>query len=203
MIHRTRPNPHAVCVDRRGRAPSRVQYGCRMALEIRTPEVGDADELGRVHVRAWQAAYTGGLMPDEYLDSLSETDRASMWRSSLENPPRAKAARLVATVDDEVVGFALVGPADSDPDAEIGELYAINVDPAHWGTGAGVALIDAAVAALQASGFASAVLWVHPDNQRARSFYAKRGWIDDGVDRQQEVLGVEVPETRLSLALAF
>jgi hypothetical protein len=42
-----------------------------------------------------------------------------------------------------------------------------------------------------------------PGNQRARSFYAKRGWIDDGVDRQQEVLGVEVPETRLSLALAF
>jgi hypothetical protein len=80
-----------------------------MALEIRAPEVGDADGLGRVHVRAWQAAYTGGLMPDEYLDSLSEADRASMWRSSLENPPRAKAARFVATVDDEVVGFALVG----------------------------------------------------------------------------------------------
>lgn len=173
-----------------------------MALEIRTPEVGDADALGRVHVRAWQAAYTGGLMPDEYLHSLSETDRTSMWRSSLENPPRARVTRLVATVDDEVVGFALVGPSGGDPEAHIGELYAINVDPDHWGTGAGAALIDAAMAALQASGFASAVLWVHPGNQRARSFYARRGWIDDGVDRQQEVLGVEVPETRLLLAFA-
>jgi ribosomal protein S18 acetylase RimI-like enzyme len=171
-----------------------------MALEIRTPEVGDADALGRVHVRAWRAAYTGGLMPDEYLDSLSEADRASMWRSALEQPPRARATRLVATVDHELVGFALVGPAGGDPDADIGELYAINVDPDHWGTGAGPALIDAAVNALQTSGFTAAVLWVHPDNERARSFYIRRGWIDDGVDRQQEVLGVEVPETRLSLA---
>ncbi len=106
----------------------------------------------------------------------------------------------MATVDDEVVGFALVGPAGESQNDGVGELYAINVDPDHWGTGAGVALIDAAVDALQASGFTSAVLWVHPDNRRARAFYARRGWIDDGVDRQHEVLGVEVPETRLSLA---
>jgi hypothetical protein len=37
---------------------------------IRQPTVDDADALGRTHVRAWQAAYRGGLMPDEYLDSL-------------------------------------------------------------------------------------------------------------------------------------
>ncbi|MAT06559.1 MAG: GNAT family N-acetyltransferase [Acidimicrobiaceae bacterium] len=172
-----------------------------MALEIRTPEVGDADALGRVHVRAWQAAYKDGLMPDEYLDSLSEADRASMWRASLENRPSARTTRLVAAVDDEVVGFALVGPAGGDPDADIGELYAINVDPDHWGTGAAQALIDAAMQTLLASGFASAVLWVHPDNQRARSFYAAQEWIVDGIDRQQEVLGVVVPETRLSLTL--
>ncbi len=186
----------------RERSPSRDEYGCAMKLEIRTPEVGDADALGRVHVRAWQAAYSGGLMPDEYLESLSESDRASMWRSSLENPPRAKVTRLVASIDDEVVGFALAGPAGGDPEADVGELYAINVDPDYWGTGPGPALIDAAMNALRSSGFASAVLWVHPDNERARSFYTLRGWIDDGVGRDQEVLGVEVPETRLSFALS-
>ena len=160
-----------------------------MGAQIRVPRVEDADALGRVHVRAWQTAYAGGLLPDEYLGSLSETDRASMWRSSLEDPPQARRTRLVATVDDEVVGFALVGPAGESQNDGVGELYAINVDPDHWGTGAGVALIDAAVDALQASGFTSAVLWVHPDNRRACAFDARRGWIDDGVDRQQEVLG--------------
>jgi len=50
-----------------------------VSLEIRTPEAGDADDLGRVHVRAWQAAYSGGLMPEDYLNSLSESERASLW----------------------------------------------------------------------------------------------------------------------------
>ena len=113
-------------------------------------------------------------MPDEYLGSLSATERAAEWRSALENPPRDRATRLVAVVDDEVVGFALVGPADDAPDT--GELYALNVDPDHWGTGVGPALIDAAMDALRASGFASAVLWVHPDNERARSFYSRPEW---------------------------
>jgi ribosomal protein S18 acetylase RimI-like enzyme len=108
---------------------------------------------------------------------------------------------LVATVDDEVVGFALVGAADDDENPDVGELYAINVDPDHWGAGVGAALIDEAVGALRRTGFESAVLWVHPDNERARRFYAERGWRDDEIERLQEVLGVEVPEVRLSLDL--
>jgi GNAT superfamily N-acetyltransferase len=141
-------------------------------------------------------------MPDDYLGSLSEAERGAMWRTSLENPPRARVTRLVAAVDGEVVGFALVGPAGDDENPDLGELYAINVDPDHWGTGAGAALIDVAVTALRTNGFASAVLWVHPDNKRARRFYAARGWTDDKIERRQEVLGVEVPEMRLSLDLA-
>ena len=172
-----------------------------MSVEIRNPQAGDADGLGRVHVRAWQAAYSGGLMPAEYLSSLSESERASMWRSSLESLPRPRATRLVAVVDEEVVGFAIAGPAAEDGQPDIGELYAINVDPDHWGTGVGAALIDAAIAALRLNGFTSVVLWVHPDNERARRFYTAGGWIDDKIERHQEVLGIEVPEARLSLGL--
>ena len=173
-----------------------------MSLTIRTPQAGDASGLGRVHVRAWQAAYAGGLMPDDYLNSLSQTERASMWRTSLENAPRERTTRLVATIDDEVVGFALVGSAGDDDNDDLGELYAINVDPDYWGTGAGPALMDSAATALRANGFTSAVLWVHPDNERARRFYTARAWVDDKIERCQDVLGVEVPEARLSLDLS-
>ena len=172
-----------------------------MALAVRTPVVADADALGHVHVRAWQAAYRNGLMPDAYLDALSPAERSAMWLQALGAAPSSRRARLVVEADGVVVGFALVGPADGDPASEVGELYAINVDPDHWGSGAGPRLIDAAVAALRSAGCARAVLWVHPDNARARRFYAARGWIDDHVERRQDVLGVEVPEARLSLQL--
>jgi hypothetical protein len=92
-----------------------------------------------------------------------------MWRSSLENPPRSRSIRLVGeSAAGVVAGFILVGPAEGDPQATIGELYAINVDPDDWGSGLGAALIDRGLAALSHFGFTQAVLWVHPANERAR-----------------------------------
>ena len=169
-----------------------------MELQIRAPVVEDADDLGRVHVRAWQGAYRNGLMPDEYLDGLSIEERASMWREWLSATPRARSARLVAEIGSGTVeGFAMIGPAD-DENPDEGELYAINVEPDYWGTGIGRALLQAATEALSASQYKTAVLWVHPGNERARAFYEREGWQPDGIDREQEVLGVNVPETRYS-----
>lgn len=82
-----------MCVAVRRRSGA---YGCAMAPEIRAPDVGDADALGRVHVRAWRAAYTGGLMPGECLDSPSEADRASTWRAGLGvEVPEARLSRAL------------------------------------------------------------------------------------------------------------
>lgn len=169
---------------------------------IREPTVGDADALGRTHVRAWQAAYRGGLMPADYLENLDESEWAQMWRSSLQDQPRPRCVRLVGeSAAGIVAGFILAGPADGDAEAEVGELYAINVDPDEWGSGLGADLIGRGVAALSEFGFTEAVLWVHPGNERARRFYAARGWTNDEIERQQSILGVEVPEIRYSLEL--
>jgi ribosomal protein S18 acetylase RimI-like enzyme len=136
-------------------------------------------------------------MPDDYLDSLSVADRARMWRQALESGGRPRSRRLVA-VDEGgvVVGFVVAGPAEGDHASPTGEVFAINVHPDHWGDGAGSLLLDAAVDSLQDEGFTEAVLWVHPENQRARRFYERHGWTCDDLERTQEVLGVSVPELR-------
>src|SRR4029450_12861223 len=104
----------------------------------------DAPAMGRLHVRAWQAAYRGH-MPDDYLDGLRASERAAGWGGG-PGRGRPRGAVLVAERDGEVVGFAALGPS---PDPEgAGELFAINVDPAHWGSGAGRALLEAAHDAL-------------------------------------------------------
>ena len=164
-------------------------------MHVREPLLADADALGRLHVRAWQAAYRG-MMPDDYLDGLSVEERAEMWRNGLANPPRERRARFVADDHGTALGFILTGPADGDEDAEVGEVYALNVDPDAWSRGAGRALLAAGVAALAEHGFDDLILWVHPDNRRARDFYERAGWQADGSERVQEVLGIEVPEVR-------
>lgn len=159
---------------------------------IRQATVEDAAAIGRVAVRAWQAAYRG-QMPDGYLDGLRAEDRAEGWARGLARD-RSGDPVLVAEDDGAVVGFAAVGPAEEP--AGFGQLYAINVDPDHWGSGVGWALLAAAQAALARLGYTEVVLWVLPGNDRARRFYERAGWTADGAKRTEEVLGVVVDVMR-------
>jgi ribosomal protein S18 acetylase RimI-like enzyme len=159
-------------------------------IVVRNATADDVDAMGRVHVRAWQAAYRGA-MPDEYLDGLDPVDRAQMWRTGVQQRPDN--LPLVATVDGRVVGHAACGPTDQPVGA--GELYSINVDPDVWGSGAGRALLAAAERRFAVE-HELAVLWVVPANDRARRFYERAGWSVDGAERTAEVLGVSVPEVR-------
>lgn len=161
----------------------------------RPARLADAPAIGLLHVRAWQAAYHE-LMPAAYLDNLSADDRAQMWRRDIIRP-RDRSRLLVIELNDCILGFAAVGPPrDTGTDDATGELYAINVDPGTWGTGAGATLLDAATTELAELGFTQAILWVHPENARARRFYERGGWTPDEAARQVEVLGVVVPEVR-------
>ena len=166
-----------------------------MEYAIRPAELGDCDAIGNVHVLAWQAAYRG-VRPDEYLDGLLAEDRAAMWRRYFVVPrPDQRLAVLVHAGD--VVGFAASGPEAGESErSEVGELYAINLEPSSWGKGFGRALLRDVTASLSSAGYRSAVLWVAPQNQRARSLYELEGWIDDDVARDQELLGVTVSEVR-------
>jgi ribosomal protein S18 acetylase RimI-like enzyme len=171
-----------------------------VVVTIRPARVDDADAVGEVHVRAWQSAYRG-MMPDDYLDGLRAQEHAARWREHLVAP--TSAAELFV-VDDEhrVVGFASVGPAlDDDVPSDIGQLYAINLDPDVWGRGLGRTLLSVATDRLSELGYVAAVLWVVPDNERARRLYEAAGWSDDDLRRDDEVFGVVVAEMRYRLSL--
>lgn len=165
---------------------------------VREPVEADADAMGALHVRAWQAAYRG-VMPDEYLDGLRVQDRADLWRRSIAEGSlqQGRGRLLVAEHGGQVQGFAAFGPeAGGDPAEHVGELYALNVDPPAWGRGLGRALVRAVTDELLAARFVSAVLWVVPENARARGLYESEGWTPDGAEKLDEVLGVEVREIR-------
>jgi GNAT superfamily N-acetyltransferase len=166
-----------------------------MVVTVRPAKEGDAGAVGEVHVRAWQSAYRG-LMPDDYLDGLHAEDHAARWREHLTAPSSAE--HLLVVVDDHrVVGFACVGPAhDGDASSDVGQLYAINLDPDVWGRGLGRELLRVATDRLRELGWLEAVLWVVPGNRRARRLYESEGWRDDDLSRDDEVFGVVVAQMR-------
>ena len=164
-------------------------------LRRATPD--DAEGIACVHVRTWQGAY-GHVFPPEKLAGISPEERARYWRTTLGRSSRT----YVAEVDGDVVGFASAGPSRDEDGEGIGELYAIYVDPAHWGSGAGRELVAWADDSLRREGFTNATLWVLDDNPRARRFYEAGGWRLDGATRVGTHLGVETHEVRYSKSLA-
>jgi ribosomal protein S18 acetylase RimI-like enzyme len=163
-------------------------------LVIRDAAAADASAMGHLHVRAWQSAYRG-VMPDEYLDGLKAQDRVEMWHSRISRSDLHPL--LVAVVADEVVGFAAFGAehAPTSPPS-CGELYAMNLDPDHWGRGIGRVLLRDVTERLISMGYEEAVLWVVPENERARALYESEGWIADGGISTEEILGVTVTDIR-------
>jgi GNAT superfamily N-acetyltransferase len=165
---------------------------------LRPAEPEDAIAVARVHVRSWQVAYRT-LLPDDYLNQLRPEDRASRYDFTSLDP--LLPLTIVAVNDGVIQGFATTAPA-RDPDlATCGELYALYVDPAHWGQGIGVALISAARARLFELGFRRAALWVLAGNVRAERFYRKDGWMPDNLRRTDQMWGVTVDEIRYQRAL--
>ncbi len=165
-------------------------------IAVRMAELSDADDMGRVHVEAWQAAYRR-IMPDEFLDELRPADRAKDWRAALErNPDPPEGRRLVVELDGSVVGMALVWPARGEDEGGLGELIMINLAPTAWGTGAGTELFETCEDELRRLGFAEVVLWVAEANARARRFYERQGWTADGSAKTDEIGGAPITEVR-------
>ncbi len=178
-----------------------------MTWRLRAPAPADADRVAEINVRGWQHAYAG-LMPDELLAGLQTAPRAERLRARFAQGESADG--YVATDADDVVnGYCWFGdyrPDDdvpdpvsrtgSDPASVWGEIYAIYVDPDLIGTGAGAALMRAALADLEPRPVA---VWVLEGNTHARAFYERFGFRLDGARTDFDAGGTPVPEVRYTL----
>jgi GNAT superfamily N-acetyltransferase len=162
-------------------------------LRIRPMTLDDCDRVSEIRVRGWQYAYQG-LMPQPFLDGLSVGRDAERRRARFRDGEDG-VTDLVAEQDGEIVGWAAHGPyRDGEVRTADAELYAIYLDPAHLGRGAGRALLETVLD--QCAGHARVYLWVLKGNARARRFYEIAGFRADGAEEPYEVDGVPVPEVR-------
>jgi ribosomal protein S18 acetylase RimI-like enzyme len=132
-------------------------------VRLREARAEDAPAIAEIWHRGWQDAHLG-FVPQELVDVRT----ASSFR-------RRAAERIadttVATVDGAVAGFVMV------VDDEVEQVY---VSSAYRGTGVAQALIEEAERQVRANGYRTAWLAVVAGNARARAFYERAGWADEG-----------------------
>jgi len=162
---------------------------------VRLARTADVDDVARIQVAAWRAAYAD-VLPSSVLEGLDAEEIAWEWGRSLLQPGQHRLLVAIGAGGD-VVGAAAVGPS-ADPDAEgSGEISLLVVDPEHWRQGHGSRLLQASVDHLIAAGHREAIAWVPLADEARRAFLQSAGWGPDTAYRDRDAGGEVLREVRL------
>ena len=162
-------------------------------LHVREARLADAPGIARVHVDSWRTTYRG-ILPADYLTSLSYAERETLWQRWLqaatgpqaifiaeerpaEHAPTGDGTAppgLLSTPTPHIVGFAYGGPANRNATDFEGELYAIYLLQSHQRRGIGKTLFLRVAERLALDGRRSLFVWVAQDNP-SRAFYEAMG----------------------------
>jgi GNAT superfamily N-acetyltransferase len=135
----------------------------RSEVTLRPATAVDIPSIASIWYRGWHDGHLGHV-PGEL--SAARTER-SFWRRAEQRLPDT----TVAEIDRAVAGFVMV------VDDEVEQVY---VGEDHRGSGIATVLLAEAERRVQHSGHETAWLAVVAGNERARRFYAKCGWVDEG-----------------------
>lgn len=163
------------------------------AFTLDVPILADVPALARVHVHGWEVAYGHALAGEEWFGAPAIARREADWTRWLTpGTPEADEGtfRIGRDRHGAPVGLAASWPPrDREPVRER-ELSILYVARAWHGSGLARALVEALLGGDPAS------LWVAEDNPRARRFYAKLGFVEDGA-RHTDPRWPELPDLRM------
>ena len=156
---------------------------------IRTATAADAADFAYVLCESWKAAYRDILTPERLADQTDLARRTAFFERLLPDP-----GCFLARDGGNPCGICSVSPERSGELPGWGELVSLYTLPAYWGSGLGRALMDRALDALAAAGYANVCLWAFEANGRACCFYEKCGFTRDGARKHSRF--ADVPEIR-------
>ncbi|MBK6291405.1 MAG: GNAT family N-acetyltransferase [Candidatus Kapabacteria bacterium] len=166
-----------------------------MSMLVRDATPDDVHAIAEIHVASWQSTYKG-IVPQEFLDTMSVDDSAARWMRSFS---RTTCKLIVAEIDDVIVGWCYSGYCrDDDAHPTTAELWAIYIHPNAIQRGVGQALWKNAKESLASIGYTHVIVWVLKENLQAIGFYSRIGLQPDGVEKTIVIHDAELQELRMT-----
>jgi ribosomal protein S18 acetylase RimI-like enzyme len=147
-------------------------------LTIRPAEADDAPAIAKVHVDTWRAAYRG-IIPQEYLDTLTVQNRTIGWVRLLQRERNDLITLVSEDNDGRVVGFGSGGRIRHNDPRFAAEITSLYISPRAQGHGHGRRLFMALSNRLAERKLKGLFVWVLAENA-ARGFYQTLGGIEAG-----------------------
>lgn len=135
----------------------------RSEVSLRPAVASDAPAVAEIWRSGWRDGHLGNV-PSELIEARTDE---SFGRRAAERVHDT----TVALVGERVAGFIMV------VGSEVEQVY---VATAHRGSGIAGALLTEAERLVRIGGYSRAWLAVVPGNARARRFYERCGWVDEG-----------------------
>ena len=133
-------------------------------VTLRPATLDDSTTVAEIWRHGWREGHLG-YVPDDLVAARTPESFGERASQRVDDT-------VVAVVDDAVAGFVMV------VDDEVEQVY---VSPHHRGTGVAGVLLAEAERLVGANGHERAWLAVVAGNTRARRFYERNGWTDDGI----------------------
>lgn len=158
-------------------------------LEIRCiAKSDDRFAISKVYEKSWKYAYKG-IVPQEYLDGIPE----GQWALRIEQPDRKN---MVMVQDGVIIGTSGFGKSRVMEMKGFGEIISIYLLPEYMGKGYGRLLLRAVIDELKRMGFDKVFLWVLEENNGARRFYEKFGFVQTERCLLNNIGGKELKEVQ-------
>ncbi len=173
------------------------------AATIRYASATDASGLSRLGAQTFRATYAETNPPHVVDAYVAEHYSTAVQLAELQDD---RLIYLVAEIDTQLVGFALLRTDQTHPDVEAARpmrLARIYVDAPYLGAGLGSALMERCIAEGVTRGHDVLWLGVWEENRKAIAFYERWGFgrvgveiFDVGGDKQRdEILTLPIPVT--------
>lgn len=160
-----------------------------MEIRIGKDEM-DSISASYIYAMSWKKAFKG-IFSDELLESIHNDFWVDVFNSNYKTKRFDTAIISKNGID---IGAGSFGYSRDYSDKKYGEITSIHLLEEYWGKGYAKPLLYFMIDKLKEKGCLKIHLWVVKENTRARKFYEKCGFIQNGKQKILEFKGAGVNE---------